>query len=215
MGKKRKYESFKYIQEDARSKKKKKSKYDQPKLKTLSSSLDKKERKECYSILNIPIEVPKKFTKIRNKCNHVNRMITVAEYKAITPFYAVFTPMLDAMVAKYGEENIRVCSSCFDVLVSPNLVKGEDLRNAVSSLYSAANTLMITTRVKKGEIRDLNELKSSLSDWNEVIAQISELERNGNLKMTFNQGGSEDTSKPSMDDDLSALNRMSSAIQTY
>lgn len=215
MGKKRKYESFKYIQEDARSKKKKKSKYDQPKLKTLSSSLDKKERKECYSILNIPIEVPKKFTKIRNKCNHVNRMITVAEYKAITPFYAVFTPMLDAMVAKYGEENIRVCSSCFDVLVSPNLVKGEDLRNAVSSLYSAANTLMITTRVKKGEIRDLNELKSSLSDWNEVIAQISELERNGNLKMTFSQEGNEDTSRPSMDDELSALNRMSSAIQTY
>lgn len=215
MGKKRKYESFKYIQEDARSKKKKKSKYDQPKLKTLSSSLDKKERKECYSILNIPIEVPKKFTKIRNKCNHVNRMITVAEYKAITPFYAVFTPMLDAMVAKYGEENIRVCSSCFDVLVSPNLVKGEDLRNAVSSLYSAANTLMITTRVKKGEIRDLNELKSSLSDWNEVIAQISELERNGNLKMTFSQDGNEDTSRPSMDDELSALNRMSSAIQTY
>lgn len=215
MGKKRKYESFKYIQEDARSKKKKKSKYDQPKLKTLSSSLDKKERKECYSILNIPIEVPKKFTKIRNKCNHVNRMITVAEYKAITPFYAVFTPMLDAMVAKYGEENIRVCSSCFDVLVSPNLVKGEDLRNAVSSLYSAANTLMITTRVKKGEIRDLNELKSSLSDWNEVIAQISELERNGNLKMTFSQEGNEDTSRPSMDDELSTLNRMSSAIQTY
>ena len=215
MGKKRKYESFKYIQEDARSKKKKKSKYDQPKLKTLSSSLDKKERKECYSILNIPIEVPKKFTKIRNKCNHVNRVITVAEYKAITPFYAVFTPMLDAMVAKYGEENIRVCSSCFDVLVSPNLVKGEDLRNAVSSLYSAANTLMITTRVKKGEIRDLNELKSSLSDWNEVIAQISELERNGNLKMTFGQEGNEDTSGSSMDDDLSALNRMSSAIQTY
>lgn len=215
MGKKRKYESFKYIQEDARSKKKKKSKYDQPKLKTLSSSLDKKERKECYSILNIPIEVPKKFTKIRNKCNHVNRMITVAEYKAITPFYAVFTPMLDAMVAKYGEENIRVCSSCFDVLVSPNLVKGEDLRNAVSSLYSAANTLMITTRVKKGEIRDLNELKSSLSDWNEVIAQISELERNGNLKMTFSQEGNEDASRPSMDDELSALNRMSSAIQTY
>ena len=215
MGKKRKYESFKYIQEDARSKKKKKSKYDQPKLKTLSSSLDKKERKECYSILNIPIEVPKKFTKIRNKCNHVNRVITVAEYKAITPFYAVFTPMLDAMVAKYGEENIRVCSSCFDVLVSPNLVKGEDLRNAVSSLYSAANTLMITTRVKKGEIRDLNELKSSLSDWNEVIAQISELERNGNLKMTFGQEGNEDTSGPSMDDELSTLNRMSSAIQTY
>lgn len=215
MGKKRKYESFKYIQEDARSKKKKKSKYDQPKLKTLSSSLDKKERKECYSILNIPIEVPKKFTKIRNKCNHVNRVITVAEYKAITPFYAVFTPMLDAMVAKYGEENIRVCSSCFDVLVSPNLVKGEDLRNAVSSLYSAANTLMITTRVKKGEIRDLNELKSSLSDWNEVIAQISELERNGNLKMTFGQEGNEDTSGSSMDDELSALNRMSSAIQTY
>lgn len=215
MGKKRKYESFKYIQEDARSKKKKKSKYDQPKLKTLSSSLDKKERKECYSILNIPIEVPKKFTKIRNKCNHVNRMITVAEYKAITPFYAVFTPMLDAMVAKYGEENIRVCSSCFDVLVSPNLVKGEDLRNAVSSLYSAANTLMITTRVKKGEIRDLNELKSSLSDWNEVIVQISELERNGNLKMTFSQEGNEDTSRPSMDDELSTLNRMSSAIQTY
>ena len=215
MGKKRKYESFKYIQEDARSKKKKKSKYDQPKLKTLSSSLDKKERKECYSILNIPIEVPKKFTKIRNKCNHVNRVITVAEYKAITPFYAVFTPMLDAMVAKYGEENIRVCSSCFDVLVSPNLVKGEDLRNAVSSLYSAANTLMITTRVKKGEIRDLNELKSSLSDWNEVIAQISELERNGNLKMTFGQEGNEDTSMPSMDDELSTLNRMSSAIQTY
>ena len=215
MGKKRKYESFKYIQEDARSKKKKKSKYDQPKLKTLSSSLDKKERKECYSILNIPIEVPKKFTKIRNKCNHVNRVITVAEYKAITPFYAVFTPMLDAMVAKYGEENIRVCSSCFDVLVSPNLVKGEDLRNAVSSLYSAANTLMITTRVKKGEIRDLNELKSSLSDWNEVIAQISDLERNGNLKMTFGQEGDEDTSRPSMDDELSTLNRMSSAIQTY
>lgn len=215
MGKKRKYESFKYIQEDARSKKKKKSKYDQPKLKTLSSSLDKKERKECYSILNIPIEVPKKFTKIRNKCNHVNRVITVAEYKAITPFYAVFTPMLDAMVAKYGEENIRVCSSCFDVLVSPNLVKGEDLRNAVSSLYSAANTLMITTRVKKGEIRDLNELKSSLSDWNEVIAQISDLERNGNLKMTFGQEGDKDTSRPSMDDELSTLNRMSSAIQTY
>ena len=184
MGKKSyKYMSFDFKSKDSQ-KKKKKSKYDEPKVKTLNSTLDKSDRKDMEKMILTPIEVPKKFTKIRNRCNHVGSVMSVADFKRITPMYSVYTPMLDAMIQQYGEENLTVCASCFEVKVAPKMIQVKNLKSAITDLYAAATFVQSTLR-KKDEIEELSKMKKDLGDWNGVINTVSEMESSGLTEDAF------------------------------
>ena len=138
MSKKNKY--F-YSKSDKKSKKKgKKVKgYEAPKLKTVKPTLDKADAKKSKKILLAPVEIPKEFIKNRTKCNHAGNMISVAEFKAMTPTYAAYTPMLDTIVELFGEENCSICKSCFDVLVGKDQISVSDVLGSINTLSAAAN----------------------------------------------------------------------------
>lgn len=159
--------------------KKKDSAYGEPKLKSVKLSLDKKDVKENKKILLEPVEVPKGFMKNRNRCNHAGPIISVAEFKNMTPTYAAFTPMLDTMVSVFGEDNVAVCKSCYDVLADVSKISTGDIQHAIAVLYAAANAVVSHKRMKNDEIKEIAKVKESLGDWNAIIDLFEKLEDKG------------------------------------
>ena len=101
MSKKSKKNKYFYTSKDIKKKNKKGKKikgYEAPKLKSVKPTLDKSDAKKNKKILLAPVEIPKEFIKNRAKCNHAGQVISVAEFKAMTPTYAAYTPMLDTIV---------------------------------------------------------------------------------------------------------------------
>lgn len=187
--------------------KKKDSYYKDPKLKTVKASLDKKEAKANKKILRTPIDIPKEFIKNRMKCNHVAEPITVEEYKKMTPNYAAFTPMLDTMVEVFGEDNVAICSSCYDVLVDASQIKPADLKKAQAVLYAAANSTVSYKRMKSDEIKSIAKLRVDLADWDKVMDRFEEVLETITIADDVERG------KVSADD-LAKLNRSSGAYTT-
>ena len=177
MSKKNKY--F-YSKSDKKSKKKgKKVKgYEAPKQKTVKPTLDKADAKKSKKILLAPVEIPKEFIKNRTKCNHAGNTISVAEFKAMTPTYAAYTPMLDTIVELFGEENCSVCKSCFDVLVSKDQISVSDVLGSINTLYAAANMVVANKRMKDDEVKDIAKIKNDLEDWLKVADLLAEIKEN-------------------------------------
>lgn len=180
-------------------KKSKKSYYEKPKFKTVKPSLEKKEVKENKKILLAPIDIPKTFRQNRTKCNHAGDLITVEEFKAMTPNYGAYTPMLDTMIAVFGEENLAICRSCYDVVVRGDMINNDRISEALAVLYGAANAVVSRKRMKNDEIKDLNKLKSDLQDWHGVMDAVADLWK----KDLMGDTGSNDTAI-----DPSALNNV-------
>ena len=182
MGKKHKksyYSDFYRGGKDSKkSKKNKKAKklYDEPKLKTVSPSLSKKEAKENRKIVLRPVDVDKEFIKNRRKCNHAGKLISVAEYKSMTPNWAAYTPMLDAIVKHYGEDNVMICKACFDVIVDTNLITADDIAEAQAVLYAANNAVVSHTRMKSDEIKSFAKQREDLDSWSETKAKYADFE---------------------------------------
>lgn len=180
MSKKKKNKKYYEIFGDKKTKKDKKSKkvkgYEKPRLKTVKPNLDKSDAKKNTKILLAPVEIPKEFIKNRNKCNHAGKTISVAEFKAMTPTYAAYTPQLDAIVDLFGEENVKICKSCYDVLVTKNLVSVSDVLDSVSKLYAAANIVVANKRMKDDEVKDIAKIKNDLADWMKIAELLSEVD---------------------------------------
>lgn len=166
------------ISEPKKSKKnKKKSKaYDTPKLKTVKPTLDKSDAKKNTKILLAPVEIPKEFIKNRNKCNHAGKTISVADFKAMTPTYAAYTPQLDAIVDIFGEDKVCVCKSCYDVMVDVDQINDSDVLKAISVLYAAANIVVANKRMKDDEIKDIAKIKNDLADWMKIVELIGDVD---------------------------------------
>lgn len=146
-------------------------------LKTVQPTLDRKEAKESRKIVLSPVDVPKKFKKNRDKCNHVGELLSVEAFKRMTPSYSAYTPALDRMVAKYGEEHVSVCGKCYDVVVDRSEVSVEDVQDAVLTLYAACNVAVSNTRLKKDEVKKISDLKDVFGDYQEVIDLLDKIER--------------------------------------
>lgn len=177
MGKK----GFKYFGNGKDSKKKKKSKkrreLDQPEFKTVKMTLDGKEIKSTRKIILAPVDVPKEFTKVRNKCNHAGKLITPAEFREMTHAYAAYTPTLDALCNLYGEDHVHVCKGCYDVVVDYAAIKPEDVEKAILTLYAAANKAVSMKRMKDDEVKAINKMKFDLADWydiSDIVAKVDE-----------------------------------------
>lgn len=161
-----------------KDKKDKKSAYKEPKLKSVKPSLDNKDIKAGRKILRTPVEVPKQFRKNREHCNHAGKLMTVEKYKQLTPNYAAYTPALDLMCRVFGEENLRICGSCYDVLVSSDSVESDDINSAVATLYGAANAALTGQRLKEKEIEEIAKARDGLMEnWlfiREIVEKIAE-----------------------------------------
>lgn len=177
------YYEFAYGKKGKKKKNKNKSVYKEPELKSVKPSLDKKDAKESKKILLEPVNVPKEFMKNRSKCNHAADIISVAKFKSMTPTYAAFTPMVDPMIEVFGEDNVAICKSCYDVLVDCSKISAADLQHAVAMLYAAANAVVSHKRMKGDEIKEISKVKESLGDWNSIITMYSELEEKGSFSV--------------------------------
>lgn len=188
MGKKHKYYGKKnYKEYDSSKKKSKKSGkgknddyYNKPAMKHVSPSLDKKDIRENYKIITTPIKIPEDLTKNRARCNHAGEVMSVKAFKELTPSYGAYTPMLDTACRLFGEENLVVCSSCYEVLMKPSMVDSANVEEAIALLHMAANMVQSRLRMKKDEIRKISKLRDALSDWNRIMHYLEKIESNGN-----------------------------------
>ena len=176
MGKKKGFVYYNSKAKDKKKKKNKKKEYDIPKFKMVQPSLGRKDAKIAKKIVLAPVDVPKAFLKVRRKCNHAGKLITVAEFKEMTPAYAAYTPMLDSMIMKYGEENVMVCKSCYDVIVEQSKIDAGDVDDAIMSLYAAANKVVSMHRMKDDEVEAIAKIKEGLTEWAEVSDLIYKID---------------------------------------
>lgn len=207
-GKGKYYESIYSKRKKKDNKKKKNSYYGKPTFKTVKPSLSKKEAKESKKILLAPVDIPKDFMKNRAKCNHAGDVISVAEFKAMTPNYGAFTPMLDQMIKTYGEENLAICKGCYDVVVKASLMSTEAMEDAIATLYAAANTILSRKRMKNSKnIEKISKIKNDLADWNDLVDRMGKLEDDNRLEDAADV--SADTISP---EELSKLSRSDTAF---
>lgn len=180
------------------------SAYEPPKLKSVKPSLEKKEAKENKRIVLAPVDIPAKFIKNRRKCNHAGDLLTPTQFKALTPNYAAYTPMLEKAIAEFGEENVMVCKSCYDVLVNTTKFDSGDIATAITTLYAAANAVVSHQRMKTDEIKAVAKLRDALADWHTVLSTYTELEEKGAFvdEIVIADGG-----------DLSSLNSQDGGAQ--
>lgn len=182
-GKGKYYESIYSKRKKKDNKKKKSSYYGKPAFKTVKPSLSKKEAKESKKILLAPVDIPKDFMKNRAKCNHAGDLISVADFKAMTPNYGAFTPMLDQMIKTFGEENLAICKGCYDVVVKASLMSTEKMEDAIATLYAAANTILSRKRMKNTKnIEKISKIKNDLADWNDLVDRMGKLEDDNRLE---------------------------------
>lgn len=186
-----------------KSGKKDKSYYKAPKMKMVKPTLDKKEAKESKKILMAPIDIPKAFVKNRNKCNHADGLISVAEFKNMTPTYGAFTPMLDAAIEVFGEENLHICKYCYDVVVNPECLSEDRVKESLVILYMAANAVVSRKRMKPDEVKDIAKTKNDLSDWNNIIDLFEKLVDDGAM-VSYHEG---DNERAVSSEDLNKLNK--------
>lgn len=207
-GKGKYYESIYSKRKKKDNKKKKNSYYGKPTFKTVKPSLSKKEAKESKKILLAPVDIPKDFMKNRAKCNHAGDLISVADFKAMTPNYGAFTPMLDQMIKTYGEENLAICKGCYDVVVKASLMSTEAMEDAIATLYAAANTILSRKRMKNSKnIEKISKIKNDLADWNDLVDRMGKLEDDNRLEDAADV--SADTISP---EELSKLSRSDTAF---
>lgn len=150
--------------------------YSKPKTKKVRPTLDGKEVKQNRKLLQMPVEIPKEFRKNREKCNHVGSYLTVEEYKALTPLYAAYTPMLDQIIDVFGSSSVRICSLCYDVLVKPDEITAADIEKATTLLYASANKLVSHKKMDSSEVKDISKLKEALDDWMHLIPSLVKIE---------------------------------------
>ena len=204
MGKKKKDKGYKYFNAQGKKKSKKSKKGSSgPKLKVVRPTVDRKDIKRARKIILAPVEIPKEFTEVRRKCNHADKLITPAEFRAMTPSYSAFTPMLDFACRVYGEDNVYVCKCCYDVIVKPELITVDDVDNAILTLYMAANKAVSLRRMKDDEVKAINKIKNALADWNDVADELQHVDdsmfaadqpnqdRTGGLPTNLNKVGNE------------------------
>ena len=207
-GKGKYYESIYSKRKKKDNKKKKNSYYGKPTFKTVKPSLSKKEAKESKKILLAPVDIPKDFMKNRAKCNHAGDLISVADFKAMTPNYGAFTPMLDQMIKTFGEENLAICKGCYDVVVKASLMSTEAMEDAIATLYAAANTILSRKRMKNSKnIEKISKIKNDLADWNDLVDRMGKLEDDNRLEDAADV--SADTISP---EELSKLSRSDTAF---
>lgn len=179
--------------------------HDEPRLNNVKLSLNKKDAKENKRIIMTPVEVEKAFNKNRSKCNHAGDIITPAQFRALTPNYAAYTPWLERVVAEYSEDNVRVCKACYDVIADAAMISSGDIESALVTLYVAANAVVSHRRMKPDEIKSIYKMRQSLADWHLIVNLFDDLAKKG----AFTGEGTSGAPSPS---DINKLNQQDGSM---
>lgn len=182
MGKKKKNKGYFKDDYEVKSKKSKKSNRKElekslKKAKTVHPTLSKKDAKANRKILEKPLKVDEKFLDRRAKCNHADGTLSVADYRSQYPGKAdAYTPMLETMVEVFGEEHVRVCARCFEVMVDRSEVNIDAVKEAYALLYAACGVVTANVRMKGDEVKKVAKVKATLDKFRPVINLLSELD---------------------------------------
>ena len=150
------------------------------KVKTVKETLTKKEIKFNHKELEKPFDVNKKFLNNRCKCSHAGDTMSVAEYRRDYPGKTeVYTPMLQTFIDLFGEEHLRICDSCFEVMVDRSEISVDAVKEALATLYGAAGVVVANVRMKKDEVKAINKARIGLDEFRSMLGFMEELEEKG------------------------------------
>ena len=145
-------------------------------FKGIKPTVDKTEGKKAIKATTKVPEVDKKFKETREKCNHADGRMTVAEFEGMSMTPEVFTPALKVMTNTFGAENLSICKRCAEVLVADrNAITPDDVRAAIAHLYGAIGIIVSHRKLNRSEVREMNKLANKLLDFlpeAETLAKI-------------------------------------------
>lgn len=190
--KKKKYKYFDSKKKDTKKKGKKgrRSAYKAPKTRDIKETLSKKEAKANKKVVVSPVDIPKEFKKNRQRCNHAGASISAAAYQELTPTYAAYTPALDRVRDMFGDDNVSVCKSCFDVVVKQECITADNVYDCLTYLYAAVNVALANQKLKGDEVKDIAKLKDVIFDFAPVLEILHKLEPAESGDTSSGAGGS-------------------------
>lgn len=156
--------------------KKNKKKGDNFRTHGIKPTLSGKEGKKNARMIRNPVDVPKEFSKSRNRCNHADGIISVDEFRSMSMAAMAYTPMLETIMNVYGPEHVHICSRCYDVLVDKTEISAAGAMEALAVLYASVNTAVANVRLKDDEIKELNKLKDVVVNFQPVVEILARIE---------------------------------------
>lgn len=189
-----------YKREPKKDKKNKGLELDKKSMRHSQSTLSDKEIRINRELMAIPASVPEKLAENRSKCNHSGKLLTLKEYSERR--YSVFMiPHLDAMRAFFGEENLRVCADCGELVVTSSKISTQDVYVALMTLYAATNSVLATSGATDSKSLKLtNSIKEMVDDQGMKLLKIMTYLEHEAKKATNGPSVASD------DDDVSSLN---------
>ena len=148
-------------------------------LTKIRPTLDGKDAEKQRELLVAPPIVDKAFRKRQGKCNHSSGTISVAEYRKMTAWPDVYTPHLSRAIELYGEDHVRICRRCYDVVVDYDVVNADDIRKALTAIYVAVNLVKANLRFDKNEVKHLTKSyqEAGLANFDGLFKLFNKMER--------------------------------------
>lgn len=172
--KKRQYFHDDYEVNHKKKKGKKDSVYGDPKTKRMKLTLNKKEIKENRKIAEAPFEIPKELLKNRRKCNHADGTMTVQEFMDSGKNPAI-TPLLSTMVDVFGEDKIKICAACYDVMLVDDAIKPDDVIKSAMTLYAASNYVVSHKKMSDEDVKGLAKDREVVEDFKNVVTLMRKI----------------------------------------
>ena len=147
---------------------------DGPKTKRMKLTLNKKEIKENRKIAEAPFEIPKELLKNRRKCNHADGTMTVQEFMDSGKNPAI-TPLLSTMVDVFGEDKIKICAACYDVMLVDDAIKPDDVIKSAMTLYAASNYVVSHKKMSDEDVKGLAKDREVVEDFKNVVTLMRKI----------------------------------------
>lgn len=147
---------------------------DGPKTKRVKLTLNKKEIKENRKIAEAPFEIPKELLKNRRKCNHADGTMTVQEFMDSGKNPAI-TPLLGMMVDVFGEDKVKVCAACYDVMLVDDAIKPDDVIKSAMTLYAASNYVVSHKKMSDEDVKGLAKDREVVEDFKNVVTLMRKI----------------------------------------
>lgn len=157
-------------------------------MKTVKSTLSKKDSKANKRMFMKPVKVPKELLKNRAKCNHAGDTISIQKFESMNANASAYTPMLGLLREVFGDEHIQICKDCYEAVVSADQVDVKTAKEALAVLYAACGIVVANVRMKDDEVKAVNRLKGIVEDFGPVLEFLEELEEKGSRNASASDG---------------------------
>lgn len=180
---------------------------DKKSMRRSQSTLSDKEIRTNRELMAIPASVPEKLAANRAKCNHSGKRLTLKEYSE-NRYSTFMIPHLDAMRAFFGEDNLRVCADCGELIVSASKISTQDVYASLMTVYAAANMVLANSGVADPKMLKLtNNIKGLVDDCGVKLLKVMTY-----LEHEANKSSAETAVAPD-NDDISSLNGVTTFVK--